>query len=86
MQQMFLIIYVYVCMYICIHVYIYYIYINIDHLLVCVHIILYIYTTEDYLGHSRYSVNFLTNRKLVKDVCVFIENRQLDTSYGNSFD
>lgn len=64
------------CMY-CTHVYMYiyyiYIYINTDHILLCVYILLYIYTTEDYLGHSRYSVNFLTNRKPVKDVCLYWE-------------
>lgn len=71
---MFLIIYVYVS-YTCIHAYILYIYIyiNTDHILLCVYILLYIYTTEDDLGHSRYSVNFLTNRKPVKDVCLYWE-------------
>lgn len=57
-QQMFLIIYVYVCIYTCIHVHILYIHKHRSYTFVCVYI-LYIYTTEDYLGHSRYSVNFL---------------------------
>lgn len=72
-------------LYTCIHVYILYIHKHRSYTFVCVYILLYIYTTEDYLGRSRYSVNFLTNRKPVKD-CVFIENRQFDTSYENSFD
>lgn len=51
--------------------YILYIHKHRSYTFVCV--LLYIYTTEDYLGHSRYSVNFLTNRKPVKDVCVYWE-------------
>lgn len=61
----------YIHMYTCI--YILYIHVHRSYTFVCVYIPLYIYTTEDYLGHSKYPDNFLTNRKLVKDVCVYWE-------------